>query len=491
MILKARKIPIKVGHKYVAVLNEKTAHMMDVQPSDRLALQNGSKRITCVLDVTSNHDLNDNEVGLYIETWDELKADTGDKIFVTLGKKPESNRYIREKLDGVELSKKKIDAIVFDVVNDNLTEIEMTYFVSACYTKGLSNEETANLTKSIVEHGSRIKSNKKIVADKHCIGGVPGNRTTMIVIPIIAAAGITIPKTSSRAITSPSGTADTMEVMCNVTNDAKKLQKILEKVGAFITWGGGVDLAAADDRLIRVRNPMSLDPKGMLLASIMAKKYAVGSTHVLIDIPYGPQVKTETKKQALDLKKDFERLGKMLGMKVKVIATPGNCPIGHGIGPTLEAIDVMDVLANKPDAPKDLLKKALFMAGELFELCGETKKGKGRALAKKLLESGAALKKMNEIIDAQGRKKMPEIGKLTHEILAEKSGKIIGVDNKLISHVARVAGAPKNAGSGVWVIKNLHDTVKKGDVLYRIHAENKQRLTNAIEEAKFKVYTIA
>lgn len=490
MILKARKIPIKVGQKYILVLNERTAHMLDVHPGDRLSVQNGSKRITCIVDITENGDIKDNEAGLYIETWNTLKADHGDKMFVTLAEKPAANMYIRQKLDGKELTRAEIDTIVQDIVTDALSDVEMTYFVSACYINGLSDRETTDLTKSIVEHGNRIKLNKKIVADKHCIGGVPGNRTTMIVIPIIAAAGITIPKTSSRAITSPSGTADTMEVMCNVTNNAAKLRKILDKVGAFISWGGGVDLAAADDKLIRVRHPMSLDPKGMMLASIMAKKYAVGSTHVLIDIPYGPQVKTRTLVQANDLKKDFERLGRMLGMTVKVIATRGDSPIGRGIGPVLEAIDVMDVLANKPTAPQDLRKKAVFMAGELLELCGKSKKGAGAVLAEKLLNSGAAYKKMNDIIDAQGRKKMPKVGKFTFNIVAKKSGKIVGIDNKLISHVARVAGAPKNPGAGVTIEKNLGDIVKKGDTLYTLYAENAGRLKNAIEESSQAVYVI-
>lgn len=490
MILRARKIPIKVGQKYIMVLNMKTAHMLDIQPGDRLSVRNGSKRITCIVDITENGEIKDGEAGLYMETWKTLSADRGDKMFVTLAEKPAANMYIRQKLDGKELTKEEIDTIVKDVVEDNLSDVEMTYFVSACYINGLSDTETTNLTKSIVEHGNRIKMNKKIVADKHCIGGVPGNRTTMIVIPIIAAAGIPIPKTSSRAITSPSGTADTMEVMCNVTNNAEKLKKILDKVGAFISWGGGVDLAAADDKLIRVRHPMSLDPKGMMLASIMAKKYAVGSTHVLIDIPYGPQVKTRTLEQANNLKKDFERLGKMLGMTVKVIATRGDAPIGKGIGPVLEAIDVMDVLANKPTGPEDLREKAIFMAGELLELCGKVKKGEGAKLAEKLLVSGAAFKKMNEIVDAQGRKKMPKPGKLRFAVTAKKSGKISGINNKAISHVARVAGAPKNPGAGIVIEKNLGDKVKKGDILYTIYAENKGRLQNAIDESQNGIYNI-
>lgn len=490
MILKARKIPIKVGQKYILVLNERTAHMLDVHAGDRLAVQNGSKRITCIVDITENGDIKDNEAGLYVETWNTLKADYGDKMFVTLAEKPAANMFIRQKLDGKELTREEIDTIVKNIVSDDLSDVEMTYFVSACYINGLSDRETTDLTKSIVEHGNRIKLNKKIVADKHCIGGVPGNRTTMVVIPIIAAAGIPIPKTSSRAITSPSGTADTMEVMCNVTNNATKLKQILNKVGAFISWGGGVDLAAADDKLIRVRHPMSLDPKGMMLASIMAKKYAVGSTHVLIDIPYGPQVKTKTLEQANELKKDFERLGRMLGMTVKVIATRGDAPIGRGIGPVLEAVDVMDVLANKPTAPQDLRKKAIFMAGELLELCGKSKKGEGAVLAEKLLNSGAALKKMNDIIDAQGRKKMPKVGKFIFNIVAKKSGKIVAIDNKLVSHVARVAGAPKNVGAGVTIEKNLGDIVKKGDTLYTIYAENAGRLKNAIEESSQAVYII-
>lgn len=299
-----------------------------------------------------------------------------------------------------------------------------------------------------------------------------------------------MPKTSSRAITSPAGTADTMEAMCEVAVPAPELMKIAKKIGGFIAWGGGVDLAAADDKMIKARHPLSLDPEGMLLASIMAKKFAAGSNHVLIDIPVGPQVKIKDKKKGRHLKKRFEQIGKMLKMKTKVILTDGEEPIGRGIGPALEARDVMDTLSGK-NVSTDLREKALTMAGILLEMCKKAKKGKGYEMARVQLDSGAAYEQMIKIIEAQGKKTLrPKVGKLKRTIKAKKSGKITYINNKLISRIARVAGAPKSAGSGLWLDKKLGDKVKRGDVLYTIYSDSKERINNAAKFAKENPYHI-
>jgi putative thymidine phosphorylase len=487
------KIPIKVGDKFIAVLNEHTAHKLDLHAGDRVLIKDGSgkKPLRALLDVTENGEIRDTEIGLYIETWNKLGAKRGKRLSISVAEKPISIQYIKDKLNGKTLNKEQIDEIIKDVVEEDLSDVEISYFVAGCYINKLNDEETVNLTKSIVEHGSTLKFHKKVVVDKHCIGGVAGNRTTMIAVPILTYLGLTMPKTSSRAITSPAGTADTMEVLCNVTIPGPKLQRIADKVGGFIAWGGGVDLAAADDKMIRARHPLSLDPEGMLLASIMAKKHSVSSTHVIIDIPVGPEVKIKTKTAGQALANKFKALGKKLGMVVQVLLTNGEEPIGNGVGPILEAIDVMKVLKNKKDAPQDLKEKGIELSAQLLELCGKAKKGKGVAMARKVLESGEAYKQMMRIIKAQGPSKIPLVpGAHTQSVYAKKSGKVVALNNDLIAHIARTAGAPNDKGAGVYINKKIGDTVKQGDVLYTIYAEVSERLKYSEEYDLDGVYVI-
>lgn len=489
--LKPKKIPIRIGNRYVAILNQKSAKELDVRPAERIDLFVGKREITAIVDITENHDLKENEIGLFAETWEKLKITSKDRIRVQVAPKPEADKFIKSKLEGKQLTKKEIDIIVKDIVNDDLSDIEMTYFVSACFSNGLSDEETANLTKAIVKYGGQLKFKNKIVMDKHCIGGVPGNRTTMIVVPMITALGYTMPKTSSRAITSPSGTADTMEVVANVINDIKKLKKIATKVGGFITWGGGVDLAAADDKLIRVRYPLKLDPQGMLLASIMAKKYSVSSNHVIIDIPMGAQGKVKDKKDAIKLKKRFLTIAKLLGMKMKVVITSADQPIGNGIGPLLEVEDVTKVLKNESAAPKDLRDKAIMLVTELLFLTGRYGfKRQARKKALEVLRSGKAWEQFQNIVKAQGKKRLPKRGEHIFAVKSGKSGTIYEIKNKLIATIARTAGAPKDPGAGVIINKKLRQKVKKGDLLFTVIAENKTRI-GYVKKLNYKdAYTI-
>lgn len=484
------KIQVKTGNKLIAVLRQEAANQLDLHLGDRIVVKNGKHSAIAILEISQN-DLKKSRIGLLSELYKKLHTKRGDRIMVSAAPKPLSLTAIRRKLDGVELTKKEIDQIVKDIVADNLSDIEMTYFVAACFNNGMSDKETVALTQSIVENGSHLSFPNKIVVDKHCIGGVPGNRTTMLIVPIVTAAGLIMPKTSSRAITSPAGTADTVETLCNVTIPAERLMQIVKKVGGFMIWGGSVDLAAADDRMIRVRHPMNLDPEGMLLASIMAKKKSVGATHVLIDIPIGPQVKTPSMAQAKHLKEKFEKIGKMLGMNVHVLITDGTQPIGKGIGPNLEAIDVLQTLQNLPEGSKDLQEKVLYETGEIFELTKTTPKGKGRALAEKILFSGKAYTQMQRIIAAQGNHRIhPKKGRYTYAVCAPKNGKITAINNKTISHLARLAGAPQDAAAGIWIEKKIGDHVKKGDILFRLYAQNTVRLKEAVDQSSENGYVI-
>lgn len=491
MLLKPRKINIKTGVYRIAVLHEDTAHKLDLHLGDRVKLVSDRSTIIAVLDITTDESFPKTGIGLFKNAYDDLNIEAGDLVQIQAVKKPNSVFFVREKLDGKKLTAEQYDEIIKDIVTGALADIEITYFVSGIYTHNTDDEETANLIRAMLKYGKTIKFDTPIIADKHCIGGVPGNRVTPIVVPIMVAAGVLMPKTSSRAITSPAGTADAMEVVTNVTHTVSRLQTIAKEVGGFMVWGGGVQLAPADDRIIRVENPVSLDPEGMLLASIMAKKISVGATHVLIDIPVGKTVKIKDRAQAEKLKQRFENIGKMFGMKMAVIITEGLEPLGRGIGPLLEMLDVMKVLRCKKDAPQDLREKSLYETEILLELTGKAEKGQGRKMAEEILNSGKAWKVFQKIIRAQGKKRIPAPAKFQFHVPSWSDGVVREIDNKLLAHIARIAGAPKDKTAGLYIHKKLGDTVKKGEALYTIYASTPDRLKYAMEFCKQCGYVIS
>lgn len=483
MHLRVKDMDIATGGTLIALINYKDAARLDLHHGDRILIKKGKKQTVAIVDIAETKKaVPKGKIGLFEEVQDVLGAKNNDKVNIDIAMKPESVAFIKKKLEGKKLTKEEIDLIIKDIVNHNLTDIEVCYFIAASFTEGLTMKETVDLTNAIVENGDQLKLKHKLIADKHCSGGVPGNRTTMLVIPICAAAGIIFPKTSSRSITSPSGTADTMEVLCNVTIPVKQMKKIVNKTNGCIVWGGGVNLATADDYMIKIRHPVSLDPEGMLLASIMAKKHAVNANHVLIDIPIGPDTKFRTKKQGKKLKRKFVNLGRKLGMKVKVILTDGSQPIGNGIGPALEARDVLYVLTNDPRAPKDLKEKSLSMAIKLMKMC-KIKNASKKAI--EILESGKAYEKMQEIIKEQGgnpdiKPGRIHVGKYTYHVKATNTGNIKHINNKIIAKIARIAGAPMDKGAGIYLYHHVGDHVNKGDKIFTIYAQSEKKLKYAV-----------
>jgi len=477
MKLKIKDVDIASGDILVAILNEKDAINLGVQATDRIKIKRlrTNKHITAVVDLATS--IKPGQLGLFEEGIKLLNLKDKDTVEVTCGEPPKSIKLIKDKLNGKRLTEEQIHLIIEDIIENRFSDKEMTYFVSACYIRGLNLNETVSLTKAIVTTGTQIDFGKKIILDKHCIGGVANNRTTMIVIPILASLGYTIPKTSSRSITSPAGTADTMEVLAPVTLSESKIKHVVNKTNACMVWGGNTNLAAADDKLIKVRHPLKIDPEGMLLASILAKKKAVGATHVLIDIPYGYGAKFENERSAKILSKKFVKLGQLLGMKIKVILTDGSEPIGNGIGPTLEAMDVLSVL--KSNGPNDLRNKAVYMATELLKML-KVKKAKAKVI--ETLNSGKAYEKFMDIIQAQGGKKHFKLQKAQffHSVIAKKEGKVTIINNKGISTIARRAGAPHNKRAGLYLRVHKNQLVKKGDVLFTIYARTKEKLQFAI-----------
>lgn len=431
------------------------------------------KRILAVLNVVDDETIvAQGELGLSEQAFDQLGLQEGDSVSVDHAQPPASMDAVRRKIAGQRLTRKDFSEIVRDITESRYSKPEISAFLVASGQSDMDRDEVLYLTEAMVESGERLDWHESLVADKHCIGGIPGNRTSMLVVPIVAAHGMLIPKTSSRAITSPAGTADTMEVLANVELAIGQMHDIVRNQRGCMAWGGTAKLSPADDVMISVERPLGIDSQGQMVASILSKKLAAGSTHLLIDIPAGPTAKIRHMRQAQHLRKLFEFVGDRLGIQLEVVITDGRQPVGNGIGPVLEARDVMRVLQNDPGAPYDLRQKALRLAGRVLEFDPDVRGGYGFAMARDILDSGRALEKMDRIIAAQGvQQKQYPLGKLTHDVLAPVDGVVVDIDNFQMARIARFAGAPMDKGSGVDLFRKLGDTVKKGEPLYRLYAE--------------------
>ncbi len=458
----------------------------------RVELRRDSKVMLATLLITDDDDLvGPNEIGLSEPALRRFAEPAGSKVTVTPAAPPESLEAVRSKIRGQTLGGREITAIINDLTHYRYSDMEIAAFLigSASF---MTSDELLALTGAMAQAGTQLKWREPIVVDKHCIGGIPGNRTSMIVVPIVAAHGLPIPKTSSRAITSPAGTADTMEVLARVNVGADEMKAIVASCSGCLVWGGHVNLSPADDILISVERPLSLDTREQMVASIMSKKIAAGSTHLLVDIPVGPTSKIVNSTEAMRLRKLFEFVGDRFGLTVEVITTDGRQPIGNGIGPTLEAHDVMAVLGNEPAAPKDLREKSLRLAAHLLEYDPKLRGGSGYARARELLESGAALTQMHRIIEAQGPSDCrTELGKLTYDVPSDYNGTITGIDCLQMNRLARTAGAPLDKGAGIRLFKKIGDRVEAGEPLYRIYAFDPSGYDLALASSKLNTgYTI-
>lgn len=446
----------------------------------RIRIQKGDRYIIATLNMIITPLLHHNEAGLSEYAWQLLDAKEGEEIALTHPKPLSSLSYIRGKIYGNVLKEQEISAIVEDAVAGRLSDIHMSAFVTACASSHLNENEIFYLTKSMVDTGERLTWDRDLVVDKHCIGGLPGNRTTPIVVAIVAAFGLTIPKTSSRAITSPAGTADTMEVLAPVELSVDQIRKVVERENGCVAWGGAVSLSPADDVLIRVERALNLDSEGQLAASILSKKIAAGSTHVVIDIPVGPTAKVHNTTMAAHLQRQLEHVGRKLGLSVKIVISEGYEPIGYGIGPALEARDVVRVLQNNADAPPDLRDHALTLAGAILEFSPKVTAGHGRSLAEDILTNGKAWAKFQAICTAQGGMREIPQSCCQHTHTAPQAGRIVQIDTKRIALLAKLAGAPRSKAAGIDLHAKLHSTIEKGQPLFTIHTQSPGELEYAL-----------
>ncbi len=452
----------------------------------------GTSILATLAIMDDEHLLQRGEIGLGEQAFRRLGLPEGTRVTIAQAKPPASLEAVRRKIGGDTLTDDEIAAIIRDVARHLYSPMEIAAFLVAC-AAFMTTDETLALTRAMANVGNRLKWDAPLVVDKHCIGGIPGNRTSMIVVPIVAAHGLIIPKTSSRAITSPSGTSDTMEVLANVDISVERMRDIVAHEKAVLAWGGRVNLSPADDVLISVERPLRIDTYEQMVASILSKKLAAGSTHLVIDIPVGPTAKVRSHNEAVRLRKLFEYVAGKVGITIDVVLTDGSQPIGRGIGPVLEARDVMAVLRGEPNAPADLRDRAVMLAGRVLDFDPRIKGGQGHARALELLESGAALAAMERLILAQGPQQQPmPLGELTFEVPAPRDGRVTAIDCHLIARIARLAGAPMEKGAGIDLLCKVGDPVGAGQPLYRIHATSQTGLNFACELAgEASGYTVA
>ncbi|MFC4159127.1 thymidine phosphorylase family protein [Chitinimonas lacunae] len=471
--LRFRPLGIDSAHDHIVYMNA-GCHICRAEgfaAQTRLVVAANGHSLIATLNTVHSDLLGIDEVSLSVSAQQRLGVVAGDQLYFSHVPVLRAESFIREKLYGHRLNGPHFEAIVADTVNGRLSDLHLAAFVAACAGERLDIRETASLTRAMVAAGARLDWGSHPVVDKHCVGGLPGNRTTPIVVAIVTAAGLLMPKTSSRAITSPAGTADTMEVLAPVDLDLSAIRRVVERTGGCVVWGGGMQLSPADDLLIRIERSLDLDSDGQLVASILSKKIAAGSDRVLIDLPVGPSAKVRSAVLARKLSKRLCRVGAELGLMVETVLSDGSQPIGRGIGPALEARDLLQVLRNDAEAPGDLRLRALWLAGRVLEMGDAAAPGEGMSRAAELLEQGLAWRQFEAICEAQGGLRSVPCAPLTEVVTAAQAGRVTQIDNRVLARIAKLAGAPEAKAAGVDLHIKLGQRVEAGQPLFTLHAE--------------------
>jgi thymidine phosphorylase len=443
----------------------------------------GDKEVLATLYQVSSNLIAPNEVGLSEGAWQRLGVSDGDRLFVRHPDPVESLGRMRHRIYGHRLDSAAFKAIMSDIVEGRYSDVQLAAFVTACATLPLDERETIELTRVMVDVGERLNWSGSPIVDKHSVGGLPGNRTTPIIVAIVAAHGLTMPKTSSRAITSPAGTADMMETLAPIDLDLAAIRRVIERESGCIVWGGSIRLSPADDILIRIERALDLDTEGQLIASVLSKKIAAGSTHLVLDMPVGPTAKVRSAETADILSRRLVEIGAGFGLETRVVVSDGSQPVGRGIGPALEAHDVLGVLQGAIDAPADLRARACKLAGVLLELGGHAASGTGELLAQATLADGRAWAKFQRICEAQGGMRMPGTAGHRHPLVAVRDGLVARVDNRKLAKMAKLAGAPHVKTAGLEMHVKLDQLVRKGEPVCTIHAESRGELDYALDYA--------
>jgi len=474
---------IDIESEPLAILNYEDAAEWGVYSNQKIRLIKNGKYINAQV-LVSKTLVPRGGIGLNKACLNALKVSPGDSITIKTISAPKSLHALKKRLQGNRLSEAEIKDIIEDVVIGRYGEAEIAAFLVSQILFPLDEEELTALIKAMAESGEQISFNEPVY-DEHSIGGVPGNsKVALLAVPTIAARGILIPKTSSRAITSPAGTADTMEVLARVDLTVDEIIEIAKKVRGLLAWGGRLNIAIADDIFVEVERKLMIDPWTQMVASILSKKLAMNVTNLVIDIPVGKGAKVQDLSLAEKLAGVFITQGARIGVKTKVTITYGGQPIGRSVGPALEAREAIQTLIEGRGS-HSLVDKAMGIAGLVYELAGIVEPGKGFDLAYETLRKGLSYEKMKEIIEAQGGNPniKPDdipIGEHKYTVYSPLEGAVTHIDNAAITLIARAAGAPYDKKAGIIFHAKVGYRVRRGDPILTIYSSSSVKLEEAV-----------
>lgn len=401
---------------------------------------------------------------------------------------------IRKKRDGFHLTTEEIDFFINGYVADEIPDYQVSAFLMAVYFQGMSDEETANLTIAVANSGDTIDLSpiEGIKVDKHSTGGV-GDKTTLIIAPIVAACGGKIAKLSGRGLGHTGGTVDKLESIpyTNVSLTKEEFFEAVNKAGLCVIGQTG-NLAPADKKLYALRDVTStIDSVPLIAASIMSKKLAAGSDAILLDVKTGSGAFMKTLDDSIELAEKMVAIGTHAGRKVMALVTNMDIPLGKNIGNSLEVIEAIEILNGK--GPQDLLSVCIELASYMLVLSEKGSKADCRAMVLEAIKNGSALEKFALMIEMQQGDKNyiynPELFKKADysiDVLSPSDGYISNMNTELIGITASMLGAgreTKNSvidfAAGIIIEKKTGDKVEKGQLLARLFTEKQDSLKDA------------
>ena len=403
---------------------------------------------------------------------------------------------IQKKKNGETLTKEEIDFMITDYVAGKIPDYQMSAMLMAIYFNGMENEELAAFTLAMRDSGDLVDLSpiEGIKVDKHSTGGV-GDKTTLIVGPIVAACGVPVGKMSGRGLGFTGGTLDKLESISGFRIDlsAEEFFETVKKTGISVIGQTG-NLAPADKLLYALRDvTATVDSIPLIAASVMSKKLAAGSDKIVLDVTTGSGAFMKNTRDAKKLAKHMVAIGNHAGKETVAILTGMEEPLGFAIGNNMEVKEAIEVL--KGGGPEDVKEVSVAIAGMMLSLGLENvSHSQGKRMAKKALSSGQAFEKFKEMVQAQGgdiryveHPEFFERDAFEGEVLAAEDGFLSGMDTEKIGVAAGLLGAGRETkdsvidmSAGIYLKKKIGDTVKKGEPIAICYAGTKEKLNRGM-----------
>lgn len=411
---------------------------------------------------------------------------------------------IMKKRNNEALSDSEIKYMITEYLNGEIPDYQMSAMLMAIYFKGMSDHETAVLTDVVAHSGDMIDLSEieGIKVDKHSTGGV-GDKTTLVIAPIVASCGVKVAKMSGRGLGHTGGTVDKMEAIPGMRTSLGKEEfiEVVNKTGLSVVGQSG-ELAPADKKLYALRDvTATVDSLPLIAASIMSKKLAAGNDCILLDVKTGSGAFMKTLDDSILLAKKMVAIGEHAGKRTVALITDMDIPLGYGIGNALEVIEAVDTLKGK--GPKDLTEVCLSLASNMLYLAEKGTLEECRKMAEESISSGRALKKLVAMVEAQGGdssviKDTDKFAKAAYryEVKSENYGYITHINTEQCGIASVALGAGRKTkdskidyGAGIVLNKKYGDKVKKGEVLATLYAEDSSYFAAGSDIIK-KAYTI-